>query len=395
MTRRRHAFTLVELLIAATLSGLVLLGVFFVFTSNTRQYYTQEQILQMQESMRFATEYLKTDLRNSGQMAIVNGDDTNRNGPTDDVDGLYCRVAGRPGFRGVRMVDNDGAAPAILRANRNGLRPDRVEIMTDATGGTPLRGTLGGTTVTMVPGAQQFSHAARQVLASEGVFETQYRVGHFLRVSKPSSKQFDLVAISGVNYGGGIPTVTLAEVPCVSGGELLVNAVQFVRYRIATDPPGDVNAVKTNLVREVLNARDLGATVLDDSTLTVAEFVVNLQIWGTYEYRLGAIASIPADADPTDDIGNWPAANEEGTRLNETPHRLRALNVLLATRSPREDPQLALAPDIAIAAEARIPADRSWFDVVDETPDQVTEYARVLTLTTTVETPNLRTEANK
>ena len=54
-----------------------------------------------------------------------------------------------------------------------------------------------------------------------------------------------------------------------------------------------------------------------------------------------------------------------------------------------------LAEAMRPAAEDRLPADRSWFDVVDETPGQVTEYARVLTLTTTVETPNLRTEANK
>ncbi len=55
------------------LSGAVLTSIYFVFISNSRQYYTQEQIVQMQESMRFALEYLKNDLRNAGQMALVNG----------------------------------------------------------------------------------------------------------------------------------------------------------------------------------------------------------------------------------------------------------------------------------------------------------------------------------
>ena len=66
-TRRHHShgFTLIELMVATLLSSVVLMAVYFVFITNTQQYYVQEQLVRMQESMRFGMEYLKNDLRNA------------------------------------------------------------------------------------------------------------------------------------------------------------------------------------------------------------------------------------------------------------------------------------------------------------------------------------------
>ena len=173
---------------------------------------------------------------------------------------------------------------------------------------------------------------------------------------------------------------------------LRVNPVQSVRYRIIADP---ADRTKTNLVRELLDASN-PAIVLAGGTLTVAEFVVNLQVWGTYDSRPNPAPKTPVIADDprlTDDIGNWtPVSVDEATPFNGRPHRIRALNVLLATRSNREDPDMHLAPDIARAAGARIAADRTWFDVTEEGPGVTPAYARVTTLTARVETPNLLTE---
>ncbi len=94
---------------------------------------------------------------------------------------------------------------------------------------------------------------------------------------------------------------------------------------------------------------------------------MNLQVWGTYDSRLAAVPKTPVIAgDPrlTDDIGNWtPVAVDEATPFNARPHRIRALNVMLATRSNREDQDMHLAPDIARNENRRIAADRTWFDV--------------------------------
>ena len=54
--RRRggRGFSLVEIMVALLISAIVLLTVFFVFVTNTEHYYRQEQVVQMQERMRFA-----------------------------------------------------------------------------------------------------------------------------------------------------------------------------------------------------------------------------------------------------------------------------------------------------------------------------------------------------
>ena len=63
-------FTFVELLVAL-FAGIVMVQPFVPMAS--RQYYAQEQIVQMQESMRFALEYVKNDLRSVGRLSVVNG----------------------------------------------------------------------------------------------------------------------------------------------------------------------------------------------------------------------------------------------------------------------------------------------------------------------------------
>ena len=60
--------------------------------------------------------------------------------------------------------------------------------------------------------------------------------------------------------------------------------------------------------------------------------------------------------------------------------------ILLATRTEREDRGFLVAPEKNMAPEERVLADRTWFEL-DRTPG--TGYARVITLRTEVETPNM------
>jgi len=393
---RARGFTLIELLVAGLISAVVLLAIYFVFTANSRQYYQQEQIVQMQTSMRFAIDYLKNDLRNAGRLAVINGADASA-GVRDPG---FCAAAARPEFRAINLVNNDVAlAPVVLRSHMNDLAPDRVRILTDASGGTLLTAsTTNGTTIAVSPGLRQSSRGARAMLASEAQFRSVYRPGHLLRIEN-RERAFELAVITGVAYNGGIPTVTVEGLRCEAlrfCEDCAVNAVQFIQYRVDSDPPAAPDATKTDLVREVLDATDpaLGRTLVG-ARLIIAENVVNLQVWGRYDVRApGAVADLPADPDPTDDVGNWPGAADEGARMNASPHRLRALSVLLATRSTREDPEMTVAPDRDVQADQRIAADRTWFNVAPEADGRTPAYARVTTLTAQVETPNLLTEAN-
>jgi prepilin-type N-terminal cleavage/methylation domain-containing protein len=391
MRRHPRGFTLVELLVASLLTGAVLTSVYFVFIANTRQYYTQEQMVQMQETMRFAIEYLKNDLRNAGQLAIVNG-------TAQNTDPDFCGPRSAD-LRALNLLDDDpAAAPPILEANGNGLRPDVVQILSDASGGTLLAATMAGATIRIQTAAEQISGRAMEIVDSEARFRAMYQPGAYLRVMAAGTGAFDLVPIAAVNFqAGGESIVTLARQPlCVLGSaeSLRVNPVHWIRYRIIEDP-NDV--ARTVLVRDLLDAGNPGAGIAG-TELTVADFVVNLQIWATYDHRPAAVPQDPvisADADPTDDVGNFqPAPVDEGTAFNANPHRIRAIHLMLATRSSREDAELHVAPDRAVAANLRLPTDRVWFDVVPEAAGAVPVYARVTTMTARVDTPALLTEGN-
>jgi prepilin-type N-terminal cleavage/methylation domain-containing protein len=389
--RRNRGFTLVELLVASVLSGAVLTSIYFVFISNSRQYYTQEQVVQMQESMRFALEYLKNDLRNAGQMALVNG-------TAVDTDPFYCGPRSDD-LRAVDLMNNTAGAdaPAILSNLGNAISPDRISILSDASGGTMLGARFDGANLKLLARTEQISASSMRIVESAPRFNALFRTGYYLRIMAPTG-HFDLVPITGVAFAaGGESTVTLSRPPlCVAAAaeSLRVNTVQRVRYRIIADP---ADATKTNLIREVIDASN-PAQVVAGGTLTVAEFVVNLQVWGTYDSRLAALPKDPViNPDPrlTDDVGNWtPVVVNESLAMNVRPHRIRALNVLLATRSNREDADMHLAPDIARNENQRIAADRTWFDVVAEAAPLPPNFARVTTLQARVETPNLLTEGD-
>ena len=72
--------------------------------------------------------------------------------------------------------------------------------------------------------------------------------------------------------------------------------------------------------------------------------------------------------------------------MNDRPHRVRGLNLLLATRTVREDPGFTVAPDGDTPPGSRAPADLVWFELTDV---EGTGFARVATMQAEVETPNM------
>ena len=375
----RHAqagFTMVELLVATLISSIILLAIYFVFISGSEQYYRQEQIVQMQEGMRFAMEYLKADLRNAGRLTVVNGNLISSglcSAPLNGPDGLPLTA--------VRLYEGEVVVGAL---SENGMSPDRVRLLADVSGAVTLSTqTAIGLTVVLNDASLATTAEAQTMLApGDGArFLSAYKPGYYLHIASLDSKQFDLVPIEEVNFAGGSPIITLARNTCMRVGECdgrcLVNPVQLVEYAVINDG-GDR---KSDLVRRVIDARP-GVGVLGNP-LRIAEFAVNLQVWGTYDsHGVGSTADIKADNNPQDDIGNWaPAVAAEADALNVHPERIRALNVLLAIRTPREDPSFRTNPDFVGK-----PADQMWFDLDNGvTPG----YARVTTLQSEVETPNL------
>ncbi len=369
---RQRGFTLVELLIAGLMSALVLLAVYFVFIANTTQYYRQEQIVQMQESMRFAVELLKTDLRNAGRLGIVRGDGDGR-------DPRLC--TDRPGVRAVQLFENEPDSPAVLTRFGNGLRPDRVQLIVDAGGAVMLRTRqVSPDQVVLAPALEQPTAEARAIAGSEERFEAQFRPGTYLSISAPGNA-FDMVPITNVAFAEAGSTITLSQNVCLDnrirtcGQSCLVGAAQLVEYAVEAHPD---EAERTDLLRRVIDARN-GRTALDGLTLTVAEYVVNLQVWGLDRVASATTMGAERELDPARE-------DAAGAATLAQIQTVRSLGVLLAARTPREDAEYVVAPDRAVAPPDRRAADRAWFEV-DDTPG--TGLARVATLKAQVEATNL------
>jgi type IV pilus assembly protein PilW len=64
--KAEKGFSLVELLVAMVLSGLVISAIYTVFTAQRETYYTQEQVAEMQQNVRSAIDIISREVRMAG-----------------------------------------------------------------------------------------------------------------------------------------------------------------------------------------------------------------------------------------------------------------------------------------------------------------------------------------
>jgi len=62
----RKGVSLIELLVALVISAIVIAGIYRIFISQTKSYYVQEQVMEVQQNTRSAMEILLRDLRMTG-----------------------------------------------------------------------------------------------------------------------------------------------------------------------------------------------------------------------------------------------------------------------------------------------------------------------------------------
>ncbi|MCD6188227.1 MAG: PilW family protein [Desulfuromusa sp.] len=106
-----HAgFTLVELLIALAISGVLMTAVYATFQSQQNNYLAQEQVAEMQQNIRAGLDIMVSELRMAGYDVDKNGDKTGTAGITVADAGTitFTVVADTDG------VDNDNDSPTEI-----------------------------------------------------------------------------------------------------------------------------------------------------------------------------------------------------------------------------------------------------------------------------------------
>jgi len=284
--RRSRGLTLVEVLVTVVLTSIMIAGVYMIYSKSVLAFRVENQVMTMQDRLRFGLEHLKRDIRRAGFLAT----------PNSNVDSNIC-PAQNFHLRAVTITAADG--DVAEDGDNDNVAPSSITLFGDFFSGQVYR-TAG------IDGARvyldRFSPTLQQMNAAE--FDRIFcglscnAPNRYLRIV--TRDQFEVMlqitdAEFDINHGG--PYVELNQsVPRVGGGNLCgisglgegidVNVVGFVRYRIAFDQrpnaPTDTgesggNPLKTDLIREELDVD--GATTMPGTQLVIADYAVDLQFY--------------------------------------------------------------------------------------------------------------------
>ncbi|MBN4079491.1 PilW family protein [Beggiatoa alba] len=212
--RRQKGMTLIELMIAVTLSLILLAGVLQIFIGNKQTYRVQDAMARVQESGRFAVKFLVKDLRMAGFMGCASINSIN-NPPTNMVD-----------------LDNNGVPDTISGFIGDGLQgwestqlpvpiSDTQNLVIGTTVGTVLAGTdilsikRASDTGVRLTGNMTTMNANIQLLTA--TVNGMFSAGDILMIS--NCENTDIFAAT--NVSGGAVTTTIAHSNAVNIGNFL------------------------------------------------------------------------------------------------------------------------------------------------------------------------------
>ncbi|MBM4371619.1 MAG: prepilin-type N-terminal cleavage/methylation domain-containing protein [Deltaproteobacteria bacterium] len=342
----RRGLTLVEVLVTVVLASIMVAGVYLIYSRSVLAFRVENQVMTLQDRLRFGLEHLKRDVRRAGFLAT----------PNSLVDANICP----PPTYHLRAVTLATASGDVWDPDSNeNVAPTAITLFGDFFSGQVYR-TSG------IVGNRVYFQGTANFPGTELEFNrifcgpTCNAPNRYLRIV--TQDQFEvMLPITDVEWEGptGRYVVLSEDVPRVGGsnrcgisglGEgLEVNVAGFVRYRIAFDTrpsapvdPDSGDPVKTDLVREELDID--GQTELDGTQLVVADYAVDLQF-----YDFGFDVSAPGVAPQmvyisliTDVMGT--GSQTLAATADANPEDLRVLTLKLTLRSDEEDSNFPFTP---------------------------------------------------
>ncbi|MBN1947087.1 MAG: prepilin-type N-terminal cleavage/methylation domain-containing protein [Bradymonadales bacterium] len=314
-------FTLTEVMVAAVLTSLVVIGTwrFFSNASNSMVMFSGSAILD--ERLTLASDLLASDVRSAGMFAT----------PNSDQDPMVCPKPSTA-LRAVQIYDGVTVTGYDYGANVN-IQPDQCVFLTALSPHLLRPSSMSGNVIAL----SQFNLPSTQE-------DFDYLLdGRLLRITGPSGF-YQFVTVTSTDFSSGslavVPAVAFLQDNGVCGASALggpeheIAVLTHVRYRIIVDPDDDS---QTLLVREELRP-DL-ATVVPGTRLIVAENLVDLQCWADRDQGTPTTPSFQPDPDLSDDQGS---ANLGDLLFNT--QILRVFHFRLTGRTDQEYPTVALTP---------------------------------------------------
>jgi len=341
---RSRRLTQLEVMVTVALTTVMIAGVYMIYSKTVLAFRMENQVMTMQDRLRFGLEHLKRDVRRAGFLAT----------PNSLVDSNTCP---EPPFtlRAVTITALDGDVVEYL-VNVN-MEPSSITLFGDFFSGQVYRTTgITGAQVYLDGGAPNFPP---NELEFERIFcgVSCTAPNRYLRIVTRDQFEVLLQVLAAIYESPGGPYIILdQDVPRIGGGSLCgitglgegleVNVAGFVRYRIAFDErpnaPTDTgdqggNPLKTDLIREELDVD--GATEMDGTQLVVADYAVDLRFYD-FGFDTSGATALPQMAwfQTEDDVLSGVEAGVLNSSVNATPEALRMMTVKLTLRADEEDP---------------------------------------------------------
>jgi hypothetical protein len=325
---------MVELLISMVVAGVIGTSIYFVFAGQNRVFFLQETIAQMQSDLRFAMETIKADVKRAGYLGTLN----------TWTDNFWCGNKPIPSITAIQITDGGGFVH--LPAQNVNIDPDSIRLLgAFSANNTFYTQGVVGNVVTI--SSDPFLSPGLPTTATD--WNRLFPVGSLLRIVDATNRT-QIQQVTDSNFTNR--TVTLLTVtrstlmgcgPRGLGQGLLVNPVEYVRYRVISTDPGAALCAnsaallgRSTLVRE--NLAPDGVTVLNQ--IHVADYIIDMQFAFMVDTApVGNNPSIAPDLNPYDFQGNATSAS-----VNANPERVRSVSIFLAARTPQEDPGFPFTP---------------------------------------------------
>lgn len=344
--RARRGFTLIEVLVAMGLTGVVAIGLYTLSRVAAQTFQQQQRVSEMQLRLRSAIETLRSDLARAGYHST----------PNSASDALVCpRPA--PVLQAV-AVERDTPNPTHLAGDNRFIDPVRLTIMGNLASTDEYK--IGAVVLNRVRVQHRWDEWERVRSAQD--MDRIFPVGRIVRIrGLDGAMQFGTV--SGTEFRDArqpitnMPSIDLAQPVTINNGTTSgcglnssigwIAPVSIVEYRIMNASAFSSNAYlgsapfiegKTDLVRRELRNNGGSLQPLAGSELIVAEYAVDLAIGAVFDEGV-SLANEPRLVrygynDPVVFQRLMPP-----TMGASQAHRLRSLTFRLSVRDRTQDPE--------------------------------------------------------
>lgn len=358
-TRATAGFTLVELMIALVISGLVISTMYAVASASSRHFQVQHQAANMQTALRFAMIQVKRDLMRAGFQATPRAS-LDECMPTANSTSI---MFGGDGWVGAISSFRNDIIPSVVDVTGtnaiNGFTADEITLLGNyATSneypGITLQAGGGQLTLDVNPlstwhslqqdfGWSSVTGAATSTI-DVGLVQEAFPAGGMIRIQTPTGRRHYATLVVAAQVVG--TTIQLNFVPAMPNSCIAdanggwVAPLQYVRYGAIGSTPGAANADAerstdgsiAQLVRTIRQANNKNLPVVNSVQRVVLDYLAafNLTFTLTQATGLGQPDRYTVGAGPD-------TTNVENT-INQNPELVRAITVTLAVRAPSADP---------------------------------------------------------